>query len=258
IQDNLKEFLTKFYDLWLIELKKITLYNDIIADMKNVCVRFKNNLLDLDKVDDKLIGFVKNKIEKNYKQIVAKFQDMHDCGYRNEFENLQQLLTQYNQKTNLITKSLDYPELLYNLDLESKKLIDHFIEDWNKDKKQIGNSYHDNVTKVDTFINNKLLNNKSEFAALDVLITTIKTEIQKKFETIKTDWEPKTEEYKTNKKCSEHLKKANKLFTTIENDFTLKFFDRALKLQTLEGDLNNIIDEMEDIIKIKEEVKEEY
>ncbi|CAG8797954.1 16153_t:CDS:2, partial [Gigaspora margarita] len=63
---------------WLVELEKITLYNDIITDMKNAFEMFKNNLLDLDKVDDMLIGFVKNKIEENYDQIVAKFEQMHD------------------------------------------------------------------------------------------------------------------------------------------------------------------------------------
>ncbi|CAG8825953.1 40331_t:CDS:1, partial [Gigaspora margarita] len=65
-----------------------------------------------------------------------------------------------------------------------------------------------------------------------------------------TNWKLKTEKYKTNKKFSEYQEKADELFTIIQKDFTLKFFDGVLKLQSLENLLNKIFEEIEDSINL--------
>ncbi|CAG8799774.1 380_t:CDS:1, partial [Racocetra fulgida] len=267
IQKSIKDFCITFYTNWIPELGKLTIYNDILDNMNQILDNLRNNLLDLDKANELLIGSVKNKIENDYSQIVENFKNMQDCGYKEEFEKLRQLLTNYSNMTNLITKSLEYPRMLYDLNLESDKLINRFINDWNGIKEKIGADYDDDdeISKVDKFIDNKLKNNQNKFAAFGALsvnwnkfterLESIKHKIREKFSISQNNWNFKTEKYKENSNCSKSLEEAKQLYITIENCFTLDFFEGALKLQSLEVNLDKILAYMEELYNV--EIKQE-
>ncbi|CAG8837674.1 23722_t:CDS:1, partial [Cetraspora pellucida] len=76
---------------------------------------------------------------------------------------------------------------------------------------------------------------------------TIKNKIHKKFKSLQTSWKFETEKYKANSNCAKQLSDAKQLFDTIENNFTLNFFEGALKLQSLEVDLGQILANIEEL-----------
>ncbi|CAG8523130.1 12733_t:CDS:2 [Cetraspora pellucida] len=238
IQTFVKEFNIMFYENWITELKKLHLYNDIIDDIVETFENLKSNLMDLDNADKKLIGYIKSIIENNYLKIVENLNNiqdnMKDWEQKAEFQKLRDLLIEYNKIPNSITRSMEYPKMLTNLNLVSKELVNLFIRDWTETKKKIGTEYDDDVKKIDNYM--------SELMPDDGFIALCSLSII---------WQ---------RFCQNITRIKNNIYQNFQNFKILGKLKskRAENLQLLENNLNQILNEIEEpdiyYINIKQEL----
>ncbi|CAG8670319.1 9626_t:CDS:1 [Racocetra persica] len=147
---------------------------------------------------------------------------------------------------------MEYPKMLTNLNLESKKLIDLFIQDWTEIKRKIGTGYDDDVKNIDNAMSDLITNNG--FVALSCYsiiwkrlsnnIEEIKTKICDNFQTLQNSWQNENEKYKVN--FPSQMDKANQLISAVETNLNINFFDEAENLQSLENNLSQILKEIKE------------
>ncbi|CAG8774305.1 6470_t:CDS:2, partial [Racocetra fulgida] len=242
IQALIKSFNEIFYKRYIKELEAKHLYNNILNDLKAILLQFRENKLSLNQVDDHLMKKIKDKVDNINNHIRTEFTKMNDCGYKEEFEALRDSLTRFNEIMSLIEKSLKLPQFIAELDKKSNDLLLHYFNDWAIAKEKIGSGYEEENQPIDYLINN-LSQEKNKFKAL-VRIENIKQKVLKKFSDLQNQWNSKLLNYADNEAYSIHLEKANRLINNIGSDLEISFYEGAFKLQTLDENLETILNEI--------------